>query len=1094
MISLHFSTRFLLLLGVSLVWGCAAINAFAQVGASTPFTTCEAEAGTLAGGAAVVSLASPPTTQFSSPQLEASGHAYVQLTGTGQSVTWTNNTTQSITAFNVRESIPPTADGNGQTVTLDLYVNGTLRQVLTFNSKQTWLYESPSDYDGMNTTTGSGTYPFPHIFWDEVHAFVAGAPIAPGSTITLQQDSSNTAAFYYIDCIDLEAPPAPLAQPANSLSITSYGAVANNPSVDATVPLQNCINAAQSSGQTVWIPQGVFYMNVAPYGVFATGITIAGAGPWYSVLYVNTPNPITGGTTNIISPTSCTLQNFSVDSSSRSALDNTGGLNVKGNGWVVNNLWIRHLGAGVWADGTNGVVENCRVTNSWGDGININNGNGGTNNNIGNNLTVTNNFVRGSGDDAIAIACGNFSGCIEMSNPVVTNNTTVAPWWANGMGVYGGINDLVRNNLITDSVKEHGLYVGVFGSIGFDLQSGLFQGNTILRGGSNGFGLGYPALGVGTHTQPYSVDSAYISSNLISNSMFAGIGIFQNTGNVVIQNNVINAPGTSGINVTSDASGNALLNNNLLSNLGAGQAAILDNSTSFTFDTTSDLVAGVVEAASYNSASGGIGTQACSEGGVNIDGVTTGAYTVYNNLNLNGVTSFAARVASSLPPNQSAGTISVYLDSPTGTLIGTCSCNGTGGSQNWATVSCPVSGASGYHNVYLVYNGTFNVEWLAFQNGGGGTVEAASCNAKSSGIGTEACSEGGLDVNGISNGSYTLYNNVDLNGVASFTARVASNLPMTTANAGTIAVYLDSPSGTPVGTCSFNGTGGSQNWATVSCTLTGVNGYHNVYLVYSGTLSLESFSFEGCGNSVEATSANGTSTGMNTQSCSEGGLCLGNIWTGDYSVYSNVNLNGVTQFAVRTASGYSPGCSISVCLDSPTGTVIGTVTVPDTGGWQTWATQTCTLSGATGYHNVYLVYTGALNVESFAFEQEGSSTIEAASNNGTSTGMNTQSCSEGGLCLGNIWTGDYSVYSNVNLNGVTQFAVRTASGYSPGCSISVCLDSPTGTVIGTVTVPDTGGWQTWATQTCTLSGATGYHNVYLVYTGALNVESLQLQY
>lgn len=77
----------------------------AQVGATTPFTTYEAEAGTLAGGAAVVSLTSPPTTEFTSPQLEASGHAYVALTGTGQSITWTNNTSGSFTGINVRFSI-----------------------------------------------------------------------------------------------------------------------------------------------------------------------------------------------------------------------------------------------------------------------------------------------------------------------------------------------------------------------------------------------------------------------------------------------------------------------------------------------------------------------------------------------------------------------------------------------------------------------------------------------------------------------------------------------------------------------------------------------------------------------------------------------------------------------------------------------------------------------------------------------------------------------------------------------------------------------------------------------------------------------------
>src|ERR1700752_3505994 len=81
-------------------------RACAAVRAVTPFTSYEGEAGTLGGGATVVSLTSPPTTQFSSPQLEASGHAYVQLTANGQYVEWANNTGQSITALNLRSCIP----------------------------------------------------------------------------------------------------------------------------------------------------------------------------------------------------------------------------------------------------------------------------------------------------------------------------------------------------------------------------------------------------------------------------------------------------------------------------------------------------------------------------------------------------------------------------------------------------------------------------------------------------------------------------------------------------------------------------------------------------------------------------------------------------------------------------------------------------------------------------------------------------------------------------------------------------------------------------------------------------------------------------
>ena len=191
------------------------------VGATTPFTSQEAEAGTLGGGAATRSLTGAPTTQYSSPELEASGHAFVQLTASGQSVQWTNNTGHPISAINVRASIPDAASGGGTTATLDLYVDGTFRQPLNLNSKQTWLYEG-AVYNGNDQHPASGS---PRVFFDEAHTVVNGAPIAVGSTFSLRKDAANSAAFYYVDVVDVENPPAPLPQPANSISITDCGAV-----------------------------------------------------------------------------------------------------------------------------------------------------------------------------------------------------------------------------------------------------------------------------------------------------------------------------------------------------------------------------------------------------------------------------------------------------------------------------------------------------------------------------------------------------------------------------------------------------------------------------------------------------------------------------------------------------------------------------------------------------------------------------------------------------------------------------------------------------------------------------------------------------
>ena len=125
------------------------------VGANTPFITWEAEAGTLGGGASVVSLTTP-TTELSSPQLEASGHAYVALNAVGQSVQWTNTTCFGITAVNIRACVPDSAGGGGINTTLDLYVNGTFRQAIPLSSTQTWVYETTSSYNGMSQAPSAG--------------------------------------------------------------------------------------------------------------------------------------------------------------------------------------------------------------------------------------------------------------------------------------------------------------------------------------------------------------------------------------------------------------------------------------------------------------------------------------------------------------------------------------------------------------------------------------------------------------------------------------------------------------------------------------------------------------------------------------------------------------------------------------------------------------------------------------------------------------------------------------------------------------------------------------------------------------------------
>ena len=99
------------------------------------------------------------------------------------------------------------------------------------------------------------------------------------------------------------------------------------------------------------------------------------------------------------------------------------------------------------------------------------------------------------------------------------------------------------------------------------------------------------------------------------------------------------------------------------------------------------------------------------------------------------------------------------------------------------------------------------------------------------------------------------------------------------------------------------------------------------------------------------------------------------------------------------------------------------------------------------------------------------------------SGIDTESCSEGGRNVGWIEEGDYVVYNSIDFDGgAISFDVRAASDASGG-NIELYLDSLSGAPIGICAVPYTGGWQSWGTQSCPVSGAEGIHDLYLRFTG-----------
>ncbi|GGG51948.1 carbohydrate-binding protein [Paenibacillus radicis (ex Gao et al. 2016)] len=223
------------------------------------------------------------------------------------------------------------------------------------------------------------------------------------------------------------------------------------------------------------------------------------------------------------------------------------------------------------------------------------------------------------------------------------------------------------------------------------------------------------------------------------------------------------------------------------------------------------------------------------------------------------------------------------------------------------------------------------------------------------------------------------------------------------------------------------------------------------------------------------------------------GTYVESIDSGDWLKYDNIDFgtgHSINQIYVSAAvDPAEAGKQLELRLDSITGTLIGTITMNSTGGWSTFTTQTASISGANGVHDLFIVPKGSgagfANIDWFTFATTATSTIQAE-NYSTSQGVQSDNGATGRY-LGWIDGGDWVSYSNIDFGSgeLSQFqaSVSVDPGYA-GKQIELRLDSTTGPLIGTITFSNTGGWTTFQTQTTAVSGASGVHHLFLVAKGS----------
>ncbi|MBE1485845.1 discoidin domain-containing protein [Plantactinospora soyae] len=512
-------------------------------GATVPFVEHEAEEvahnGTKIG----------PNRLYGTLPSEASGREAVTLDAVGEYVEFT--LTRPANAMTFRYSLPDNAAGTGRDATIDVRVNGAVLKSVPVTSKYGWYY---------------GGYPFnnnpgdtnPHHFYDETRTMF-GSTLATGTKIRLQVTSTAQSPSFTIDLADFEQVAAPIAKPANAIDVvTDFGA---DPSggTDSTARFQQAVDAGRTQGRPVWIPQGNFTLWDH---VIVDQVTLRGAGPWYSVLGGRHPTDrskavgIYGKWANQGGSRNVTLRDFAIIGDIRERVDNDQ-VNAIGGALsdsVVDNVWMQHTKCGAWMDGpmNNLTIRNSRILDQTADGVNFHYG--------VTNSTVTNTFVRNTGDDGLAMWAEN----TPNVNNSFTFNTVGVTILANNIVSYGGRNITISDNVTADSVTNGGgihvanRYPGVNSGQGTAVAgTWTVARNTLIRNGNNDYNwrFGVGAMWFSGLNEPIQGATINVTDTDILDSSYAALHWIEGATHGVNFSNVrIDGAGTYALQVQSPGS------------------------------------------------------------------------------------------------------------------------------------------------------------------------------------------------------------------------------------------------------------------------------------------------------------------------------------------------------------------------------------------------------------------------------------------------------------------------------------------------------------------------------------------------------------
>lgn len=450
-----------------------------------------------------------------------------------------------------------------------------------------------------------------------------------------------------------------------------------------------------------------------------------------------------------------------------------------------------------------------------------------------------------------------------------------------------------------------------------------------------------------------------------------------------------------------------------------------------------------------------------------------------------------------------------------GTILATVNVPNTGGWQSWQTVTAVISVPATQNVIRLqsIAADNWNINWIEFEAGGtvnpppppptsGNHIEAELYTSQS-GTQNEGTSDvgGGQNVGYIDHGDWMQYS-LSIPSAGNYTLSFRIATPNTGAR-----FEVRNAQGAVLGTVDIPQTGGWQTWQTTTTVVSLPQGTQTIRLQSVGSpWNINWLEFAPAGttppppppptggsNKIEAENYTNMS-GVQTESTADagGGLNVGYIDNGDWMDYNiNPSTTGAYTINFRVATEWN-GAQFQVKrLD---GTVLATVSVPNTGGWQNWQTISATVNLTAGSQAIRLQSVNGTNWNINWLELVGGTTtpppttsnrIEAESYTSQSGTQNEgTSDAGGGQNVGYIDAGDWMEYNiSTSSAGTYTMRFRVASQWN-GAQFQVRNSS--GSVLATVNVPNTGGWQTWQTIEASVPLAGGAQTIRLVSMNSNN--------